>query len=471
MVALIADDPERDIKTENDTGVLAFSIIMLNTDQHNPQVRKRMTFHDYSRNVRGLNSGEDFNPEYLKSIYIAIQQNEIVLAEERGGDLGFNYEWKELLKRMETLPQITNRDSNAFDKDMFLLVSVPLLASIFYSKISLIDLDFENCQDIVTCEKSMAGIQQAATLSVKYQLHDIFDFIITSLLRISGLSKPSKTLPIEIDLTKPLQSDGTESEKERKKTDRWAVDFGQSYRGAVAAVMAFNFVKDFPDSLMSGWSAVILATSNLYLHQLLPLNLMLTEHFCKAKITIPRLLVAKTEKDVDASSPRRETGLFSSFAQFLSLSSNDYDDEYADPSLTLGQVMAVEGVSYCCIEEILEETRFVEDSTVLRLIDCLVASSCSESRESDKNGNELAEGSIIKEFSQSSVFLLELLFRIVQRNRDRLNILWPHVAKHLEATILPGTPIPLLEGASTNILRLLLRLTHVVCLFFLLILG
>ena len=40
----IADDPEREIKTEDDTGVLAFSIIMLNTDQHNPQVRKRMTF-------------------------------------------------------------------------------------------------------------------------------------------------------------------------------------------------------------------------------------------------------------------------------------------------------------------------------------------------------------------------------------------------------------------------------------------
>ena len=33
------DDVNREIATEDDTSVLAFSIIMLNTDQHNPQVR------------------------------------------------------------------------------------------------------------------------------------------------------------------------------------------------------------------------------------------------------------------------------------------------------------------------------------------------------------------------------------------------------------------------------------------------
>ena len=106
---------------------------MLNTDQHNPQVKRRMSFQDYSRNVRGLNSGEDFSPEYLQSIYSAIQQNEILLAEERGGDLGFNYEWKEVMKKMDLLPQFEFLDTNVYDKDLFLLVSGPLLAAVFYS--------------------------------------------------------------------------------------------------------------------------------------------------------------------------------------------------------------------------------------------------------------------------------------------------------------------------------------------------
>lgn len=66
----ISNDPEREITTEDDTGVLAFSIIMLNTDQHNPQVRKRMVFEDYKRNVRGLNSGKDFAVHYLVCLYL-----------------------------------------------------------------------------------------------------------------------------------------------------------------------------------------------------------------------------------------------------------------------------------------------------------------------------------------------------------------------------------------------------------------
>lgn len=45
--------------------VLAYSIVMLHTDQHNPQVRRRMTFEDYARNVRGVNNGKDFDVEFL----------------------------------------------------------------------------------------------------------------------------------------------------------------------------------------------------------------------------------------------------------------------------------------------------------------------------------------------------------------------------------------------------------------------
>ena len=56
---------------------------MLNTDLHNPQIRvsisgplprgfwhlhtaqKKMTLDDYSRNVRGINDGESFSPEFV----------------------------------------------------------------------------------------------------------------------------------------------------------------------------------------------------------------------------------------------------------------------------------------------------------------------------------------------------------------------------------------------------------------------
>lgn len=60
---------------------------MLNTDLHNPQVRvssvffvftgkilirsqKRMTIEEYRRNLRGVNDGTNFSPEYLVRIYL-----------------------------------------------------------------------------------------------------------------------------------------------------------------------------------------------------------------------------------------------------------------------------------------------------------------------------------------------------------------------------------------------------------------
>lgn len=55
-----------------------------------------------------------------------------MLAEERGGDLGFNYEWKELVKRMDSIPRFHPRDSNVYDKDLFESVSVPVLSAVFY---------------------------------------------------------------------------------------------------------------------------------------------------------------------------------------------------------------------------------------------------------------------------------------------------------------------------------------------------
>jgi golgi-specific brefeldin A-resistance guanine nucleotide exchange factor 1 len=62
--------------------VLAYSIIMLNTDLHNKQVRvsylsliqvkvlvspsqKRMSIDDYRKNLKGVNDGSDFAPEFL----------------------------------------------------------------------------------------------------------------------------------------------------------------------------------------------------------------------------------------------------------------------------------------------------------------------------------------------------------------------------------------------------------------------
>ncbi|KAJ1978064.1 guanine nucleotide exchange protein for ADP-robosylation factor [Dimargaris xerosporica] len=62
--------------------VLAYSVIMLNTDAHSPQVKHRMTKQDFVKNNRGIDENADLPEEYLGAIYDEIQNDEIILKDE-----------------------------------------------------------------------------------------------------------------------------------------------------------------------------------------------------------------------------------------------------------------------------------------------------------------------------------------------------------------------------------------------------
>lgn len=64
--------------------ILAYSVIMLNTDQHSTKMKqKRMTAPDFIKNNRGINDNADLPDEYLTGIYDEIAHHEIVLNTER----------------------------------------------------------------------------------------------------------------------------------------------------------------------------------------------------------------------------------------------------------------------------------------------------------------------------------------------------------------------------------------------------
>ena len=57
--------------------VLAFAIIMLNTDAHSSQIKKRMTLPEFISNNRGINAGDDLPEQLLSSVYHDITHREI----------------------------------------------------------------------------------------------------------------------------------------------------------------------------------------------------------------------------------------------------------------------------------------------------------------------------------------------------------------------------------------------------------
>ncbi|GAA5897123.1 hypothetical protein JCM8208_003734 [Rhodotorula glutinis] len=62
--------------------ILAFSVILLNTDAHNPQVKKPMTQAEFIRNNRGIDDGKDLDEQFLIEIYDEINANEIRMKDE-----------------------------------------------------------------------------------------------------------------------------------------------------------------------------------------------------------------------------------------------------------------------------------------------------------------------------------------------------------------------------------------------------
>ncbi|KAI0065725.1 hypothetical protein BV25DRAFT_1850119 [Artomyces pyxidatus] len=68
--------------------VLSYSTIMLNTDAHNPQVKRRMTKADFIKNNRGINDNADLPEELLSAIFDDISNNEIRMKDEIEATIG-----------------------------------------------------------------------------------------------------------------------------------------------------------------------------------------------------------------------------------------------------------------------------------------------------------------------------------------------------------------------------------------------
>ena len=72
-------EPEQFFKNADAAYVLSYSIMMLNTDLHHPEVKERMTQQQFRNNLRGVNDGGDLDPDFLDGIFASIKNDEIKL--------------------------------------------------------------------------------------------------------------------------------------------------------------------------------------------------------------------------------------------------------------------------------------------------------------------------------------------------------------------------------------------------------
>lgn len=222
--------------------VLTYAIIMLNTDQHNPNVKKdkRMTYTDFARNLRGVNGGKDFAPEYLQEIYDSIKDNEIILPDEHNNKQAFDYAWEELLVKARTSGLLTMGNTNIYDADMFSATWKPIVATLSYV--------FMSASDDAVFSRVVLGFDQCAQIAAKYGLTDALDHIIFCL---SSMSTLASNVPTNTSLNTEVQA-----EKKSVIVSELAVKFGRDYKAQLACAVLFRLILRKETKIKDGWGYV-----------------------------------------------------------------------------------------------------------------------------------------------------------------------------------------------------------------------
>ena len=222
--------------------VLTYAIIMLNTDQHNPNLRdqKRMAYADFARNLRGCNAEKDFDPEYLQAIYDSIRSNEIILPDEHNNQKAFDYAWEELLQKTHASGSLLLIDTNIYDADMFAATWKPLVGTLSYV--------FMSASEDTVFPRIVAGFDQCAHIAAQYSLSGVLDQIIFCLSNMTSLSTDTAT---NTSLNTEIQVG-----KRRVMVSELAVKFGRDFKAQLALVVLFNIVRGKERLIHIGWKHV-----------------------------------------------------------------------------------------------------------------------------------------------------------------------------------------------------------------------
>ncbi|XP_072852976.2 brefeldin A-inhibited guanine nucleotide-exchange protein 2 isoform X2 [Pogona vitticeps] len=204
--------------------VLAYSIIMLTTDLHSPQVKNKMTKEQYIKMNRGINDSKDLPEEYLSAIYDEIEGKKIAMkdtkgyaittkstkpnvASEKQRRLLYNLEMEQMAKTAKALMEAVSHAKAPFTsathldhvRPMFKLVWTPLLAA--YS------VGLQNCDDTEVASLCLEGIRCAIRIACIFGMQLERDAYVQALARFSLLTASSSITEMKqknIDTIKTL---------------------------------------------------------------------------------------------------------------------------------------------------------------------------------------------------------------------------------------------------------------------------
>ena len=333
--------------------VLTYAIILLNTDQHNPNMKaKRMTPEDFAKNLRGTNNGKDFPPEYVQEIYEAIKSDEIILPDEHDNKHAFDYAWRELLLKTESAGPLIVCDTNIYDADMFAATWRPIVSTLSYV--------FMSASDDAVFARIVTGFDECARIAAKYENKEALDQIIYCLSNMTTLAADMR---YNTALNTEVQAgDGSVMVSEL------AVKLGRDFRAQLATLVLFRVVTGNEALISKSWRHVIRILLNLFVNSL-------AQPFSSPDLPefpIPAIPLQSPSQVIDRAARSAETGFFSAFTSYISSYAADDPPEPSDEELE-STLCTVDCVKSCKVENVFSNIARLPPSSTKTLIQALLS--------------------------------------------------------------------------------------------------
>ncbi|KAM0072435.1 putative Sec7 domain, mon2, dimerization and cyclophilin-binding domain, Sec7 domain superfamily [Helianthus debilis subsp. tardiflorus] len=210
--------------------VLAYSVILLNTDAHNPMVKNKMSADDFIRNNRGIDDGKDLPAEYLISLYERISKNEIKMKED---DLALKQKQSSNSNRILGLDSILNivvrkrgDENNTSDDlmqhmqeqfkekaqksesvyyaatDVFILRF--MLEACWAPMLAAFTVPFDQSEDDIVISQCIEGFRYAIHVTSAMSMKTHRDAFVTSLAKFTCLHSPADIKQKNIEAIKAI---------------------------------------------------------------------------------------------------------------------------------------------------------------------------------------------------------------------------------------------------------------------------
>lgn len=474
--------------------LLSFSIIMLNTDLHNPNIKeeKKMSLPAFHRNNKNygeeVSKGQDLPLHLLDSIYASIQAQEIRTCSDEGATCEVTSDrWKDLLHQAASDPTnsnlivhsrsnrisnqaqdsspVTNVDSgeksNPYDAQIFKSLW-PLMTSAFSAVFDSYSVEEYYENQLMELQLASNGFVLCAAVASHMEFVDDFNQLFCQLCQKTMLKSKS------VD----MQSVSTVDAITQFYSDRAA---------QVATAAMLTLTNTCADSLVDGWLVFIFALIRLREFKALPSSLTRFRNSFLSKSDREAFLAsANTEGNRRRATSFEKNkmgrgGFLDSFASLFSQNSEVQPDLPIDLTTNVNDIVGIaeEGPE----TESEENRRMSRDWIISSLkpfeLDRIIPNSVNISNESLQsfishliavsesvtlppvrtnpkdatNGNESTLDPEFRRTPGGSIFAEHLLIEIVLLNANRALQVWPYLYQHYKRIF--SLLCPLIKGNLT----------------------